>query len=328
MIRAGNLFGQFASFEHLWAAFRRARRGARLNRRNAPVIFSAENEVLQLREELLNGTYHPRPYRYFQIYEPKKRIISVADFRDRVVHHALVGVLEPVFERQFDYDSYATRKNKGAHAAIRRAQRCLQQNEWFLKADIDSYFAAIRHDTLLDILRRKIKDERLLEVAARIIRAGGPEGCGLPIGNLTSQFLANVYLDPYDRFVRQNLGARAYIRYMDDFVLFHPDKSVLKFWQKQSARFLTDRLGLRLKPSATFINSRQNGLTFLGRRVFPATVRIAAPNLRRALAKLHVREADYLAGRDSEECYLQSLNSLFANLASADTLGLRRRLFR
>jgi hypothetical protein len=327
MKRYGQLFEQMTAFGSLLAAFHRAKRGTRLNRDNGGFIFRAEMELLQLRDELLSGAYRPQPYRYFQIAEPKIRTISVADFRDRVVHHALVGVLEPVFERQFDFDSYATRRGKGTHLAVRRAQAFLQHSDWYLKSDVDGYFASIRHDTLLGLLDRKIKDRRLLDTAGHIIRAGGADGCGLPIGNLTSQFFANVYLDPFDRFVRQQLRLSHYIRYMDDFVLFHPDKPTLVAALPAAATFLGERLHLRLKPAATQLNATRHGLPFLGRRIFPATIRLAGPNLRRSLVRLRARAAQYEAGDISEHTYLQSLASLHANLASVDGQGMLRRLF-
>ena len=220
--------------------------------------------MIELQNELIEATYQPNPYRYFKIYDPKERTISVADFRDRVVHHALINVLEPIYERVFIHDSYATRKNKGTHLAVERAQNFLLFNSWFFKSDIDKYFDSINHQTLLKLLQRKIKDEPLLEIITRIVYNSNDSKVGLPIGNLTSQFFANVYLNHFDQFVKRQLKAKYYIRYMDDFVVFHPDKNQLKTWRIPIRAFLIDELGLQLKAKATFLNSRQNGLTFLG----------------------------------------------------------------
>ena len=326
MRRHGQLYERFASFANLQAAYRKARRGTRRNAATASYFFHLETELLALQEELMEMRYTPGPYRYFQIHDPKTRTISVAPFRDRVVHHALVNVLEPVYERTFIHDSYATRKGKGTHAAIAQAQRYLDQTGWFLKTDVDKYFDSIRQDVLLALLERKIKDRRLLEITRRIIGNGGSGGLGLPIGNLTSQFFANVYLHPLDMFIQQELGVRHYIGYMDDFVLFSKDKEVLKAHRSAVTGFLEHQLGLRLKPGATFLNQASNGLTFLGRRIFPSLVRFAAPNLRRMVRRMALRESAYKKGVITEEKLIESMNSYWAVLRYGGNAALRRSL--
>lgn len=315
MKRIGNLFDQFCAFSNLLAAAKRARRGTRLNGETAGFMVRLEYELLRLQEELHTLSYQPRPYRYFEIFDPKHRTISVAAFRDRVVHHALVAVLEPVFERIFIPDSYATRKEKGTLRAVSRAQQLIRHNRWFLKSDIEHYFDSIDHDILLGLLQHKIKDKRLLEIAERIIRNGGLAGKGLPIGNLTSQFFANVYLHPLDYFVQYELGFRAYIRYMDDFVLFHAEKERLKTVRPLIENFLNHRLRLRLKPSATYLNSASNGLSFLGLRIFPGMIRIRPENGRRMMRRWRLKEHDWLAGRLEETALLASANSYTAFLS-------------
>lgn len=208
MKRYGNLFSEFASFANLYQAYKKARKGAVGKPETRAFTFHLEPQLLELQTELLTGNYQPSPYRYFCIYDPKERQISVAAFRDRVVHHALINVLEPIYERCFIHDSYATRKGKGTHLAIERARRFLRKTGWFWKCDIDKYFDSMDQHTLIAILRRKIKDERLLSVVHRIVGNGGVAGIGLPIGNLTSQFFANVYLNPFDHFVKNELGMR------------------------------------------------------------------------------------------------------------------------
>lgn len=149
----------------------------------------------------------------------------MAPFRDRVVHHALVGALEPIYERCFINDSYATRKGKGTHRAVRRAQAFMRKTQGYLKTDVEKYFDRIDHAILQGIIERKIKDRNLLKLIGLIIAnsdrsRGLAKGKGLPIGNLTSHFLANVYLDPLDHFLKDGLGLRYYVRYMDDMVFF------------------------------------------------------------------------------------------------------------
>ncbi len=337
MQRIGNLYPQFCSFENLLLAYRKARRGTRRNQETAAFFHHLEPELLALQAELSSGAWQPQPYRYFEIYDPKQRTISVASFRDRVVHHALVNVLEPIFERRFIFDSYATRKGKGVHAAVARAQHFLRSNRWFFKTDVEKYFDSIDHGILLGLLERKIKDPQLLAVCEKIVRNGGSpyvgrghKGVGLPIGNLTSQFFANVYLDPLDHFVADGevggLGSPAYLRYMDDFVIFSENKEDLKRWRPRIEDFLAERLALQLKPSATFLNSRENGLSFLGRRIFPATVRLHPLHLRRITSRLARREKSFLVGEITEETFVQSSDSYWAMLAFHPTLPLRRAL--
>ncbi|MCE7924364.1 MAG: hypothetical protein DYG98_15060 [Haliscomenobacteraceae bacterium CHB4] len=327
MKRSGNLFDTAVSFPHLLASYFKARSGTRKTARLCAFSFLMETELIQLQEELRSGSYQPRPYRYFEVRDPKRRTIAVADFRDRVVHHAVVGVLEPVFERCFIYDSYATRKGKGSHLAVFQAQRYLRQNGWFLKADIEQYFDSIVHDILLDQVARKIKDRRLLDLIARILANGGTTGRGLPIGNLTSQFFANVYLNGFDHWVKEELRLRHYIRYMDDFVFFQMEKAPLKFLRAAAEDWLGKHLNLRLKPTATFINNASNGLHFLGTRVFPALIRLHPDNARRASRKLAMKTQLWENGDLPFEEYEQSLNSYDAHFSVYGTHALRKRIF-
>lgn len=252
---------------------------------------------MKLQEELTVKSYNPSAYRYFTIHDPKERLIAVAPFRDRVVHHALINILEPVFER------------------------------WFLKADIKEYFASIDHEIMLKLINRSIKDRNVIWLADKIISNGGTAGKGLPIGNLTSQFLANVYLDPLDHFIKDKEGVRHYLRYMDDFVLFSEDKCYIKDLRKKIEAFLSERLFLKLKSRATFINQRLNGLSFLGVRIFPRVIRIKPDNCRRLFKKMEAREKQYLACKISERGYMQSMMSMAGYLDSYNTLALRKKHF-
>jgi retron-type reverse transcriptase len=309
MKRHGNLFPTFISFENLYRAYKKAKKGATGKQETQQFTFHLEEELFCLQQELIEGIYEPQPYRYFRIYDPKERLISVAAFRDRVVHHALINMYEPIYERSFIHDSYATRKEKGTHKAVARAQQFLRRGHWFWKCDIDKYFDSIQQEVLLEIIQRKIKDKSLLAVTARIICNGGQNGIGLPIGNLTSQFFANVYLDRFDYFIKEEQKMPYYLRYMDDFVLFHPEKKVLKNLQHTVKHFLADELGLRLKPSACYFNQAANGLTFLGRRIFPNTIRIARPNLQRMKRRMARRQQELEQGVITVDKFLASMNS-------------------
>jgi len=223
-----NLFPQVYSFQNLLAAFHRARRGRAGREYVAEFEFFLEGNLLQLEEELRTETYRPGGYRSFYIYEPKKRLVSAAPFRDRVVHHALVGVLEPIWEARFIHDSYACRRGKGIHQAVDRAHALVRNYCYALKGDVVKFFPSVDYDILLGLLARHVADPPVLRLAARILESGAgvldgevepawfpgddlfsplrPKG--LPIGNLTSQFWANVYLNELDQFVKRELGPR------------------------------------------------------------------------------------------------------------------------
>ncbi len=332
MKRVGYLFKELCSFKNLYRAFHRACRGSGKTDEACRFFFRLEPELLSLQADLQSGAYRPAKYRYFQIYDPKERTISVAPFRDRVAHHALVGVIEPVFDLTFIRDSYATRKGKGSHKAILRAQEFLGRNEWYLKFDIEKYFDSIDHELLLALLQRKIKDKRVLDLAAVIIKNSDASrdlgaGKGLPIGNLTSQFFANVYLDPLDHYVKDKLGRKCYLRYMDDGVIFAGEKDCLREVLMMIRTFLGRELHLKLKERATLINTRQHGLPFLGCRIFPGLIRVKNENVRRIKRRMQMREREFQQGKIEEERFLCSMRSSVAHLAFADTLKLRRIIF-
>lgn len=314
MKRVGNLFEKVISFENLLIALRRAMKGCGRTQATCRFFFNLENQLLKLQEQLECGTYSPGAYRYFTIYDPKERVIAVAPFRDRVVHHAVVNVLTPIYEEVFIYDSYATRPKKGTHAAIERAQKFLRRWPWYLKADIEKYFYCVNHDILLEILSRKIKDDKLLKLLERIVRNTPPPGKGLPIGNLTSQFMANVYLDPLDHEIKDGLGLRGYIRYMDDFVICLDDRKELEDLLPRTEAFLMERLDLRLKPDATRLNKSTHGLSFLGMRIFPGIIRVRSKNRQRSLRRLRRKVRAWKAGYIEEEKMVQSLTSIAGHL--------------
>lgn len=309
MKRQGGQAELLFSFENLYLAFKKAFRATK-TAESFYFAYHVENEIFSLQSDLSTGAYLPGNYRYFSIYDPKERIISVAPFRDRVVHHALINILEPLYERCFIHDSYATRKNKGTHLASRRAQKFCRQNTWYLKMDIQKYFDSIKHKHLMAILSRKIKDPLFLNLCHRIIAKGGDGIKGLPIGNLSSQFFANVYLNPFDYWIKESLRIKNYLRYMDDFILFHNDKNYLRELSKKISNYLAEQLNLNIKFAC--INRTSQGLPFLGLRIFPALVRIRKENLKRTQRRVKMRRKEYEKGLLSEEPYGQSLGSLYA----------------
>ena len=286
MKRHGNLWPTLTSFEHLLGSSEKAKRGKRFRPAVARYEFALERELWKLREQLLGKTYRPGNYRSFYIYEPKKRLISAAPYRDRIVHHALTGVLEPIFEPTFITASYACRKGKGTHAAVDRCQQFARRFRYVFKTDIRKFFPSMDHAILKELVARKIKDPDVLWLVGHIVDGSNPQEDvqhyfpgddlftpgehqrGIPIGNQTSQFFANVYLDPLDHFVKERLRFKGYVRYVDDFLLFSNDKRQLNEARERISEFLV-QLRLRLHPRKNAIFPVEEGIRFLGYRVFP-----------------------------------------------------------
>ena len=304
------LFDDIASFKALLEASHRASLGKRNRGDIAAFLANQEYEVLQLERELQSGDYRPGRYRKIEIFDPKHRIVSAAPFRDRVVHHALYAVCAPRFENGFIYDSYANRKGKGAHRAVARYEKFRNRFRYVLRCDIYRYFPAIDHEVLKQDLRRRIACRRTLALIDRIIDASNPQEPvnvyfpgddlftpwqrrrGIPIGNLTSQFFANVYLDGLDHYCKEILRAKGYLRYVDDFALFDNDRQRLEEWQRKIARYLAYRR-LQLHPRKTFIAPTAETTSFLGFVLLAdGGRRLPEDNVRRFLKRLRkLREA-------------------------------------
>ena len=331
MKRYGHLFEPIATFDNLLRGAKKALRGKKNKNPVAEFYFHLEPELLRLEEELQTGTYVPRPYRSFMVYEPKPRRICAAHIRDRVVHHAICKVLEPIFEAFSIHHSYACRKDKGTHRAIRRAQTFSRAHRYFLKLDVHTFFESVDHQRLKELLARQLKDRRLLELLERIIDhpiPGGVPGKGLPIGNLTSQHFANFYLGHADHFIKDELGIRGYLRYMDDMLLFGDDKAELHRVLARVRGYLHDRLRLELKEDAVFLAPVSQGIPFLGFRVFPRLIRLQRAGWTRFKRNVKERERAYREGKLDERGLVQSVQSLLGHIQHAHTLHLRRNFFR
>ncbi len=330
MKRTRGVFEEALSFRVLCEAAHRAFRANRGNGDALQFMYRLEPELFQLQRELESGAYRPGPYHTFTIREPKERKIAAATFRDRVVHHAVCAVLEPVFERRFIYDSYACRKDKGSHRAIQRAWAFTRQDGWFLKCDVEKYFDSVDHEILKLRVHRLFKDKRFLDLLERIIDHNAPHnapGKGLPIGNLTSQYFANLYLDGFDHFIKEQLRVERYVRYMDDFLCFADSKEELQCVLSEVREFMDERLCLRLKTRKCYIAPVTQGIPFLGMRLYPGTVRLSRPSLVRCRRKLKRRQKAFAKERITEEALIQSTGSLIAHISHANTLMLRRQWF-
>ena len=324
MRRVGGLFDRVASFENLLAAYERAAKGKR-DRPSVAAFFRArEEELCLLRRELLDGSYRPGGFRQFTIYDPKERAISVPPFRDRVVHHAVIGVLEPIFEARFDRDSYGCRKGLGMDAALARALAFVRRFPFCLKTDISKFFPSVDHEVVRGLLRRVLKDRRLVALLDRILAAHEP---GLPIGSLTSQWLANFVLTPLDRFLRTVPEVRGQIRYMDDSLVFGESRADLKATLAAMREFLEVELRLRLKEKVTATYATRTGVPFLGFRVTPGGVEVRREGFRRFCDGVRRAEWLYRTGRLDAAALAASVTSRIAHLSRAKSLALRRAFF-
>ena len=337
------LYPQICSFENLWTAAHKAQRGKRFQYSVSRFNFHLERELFRLQEELLTQTYQPGEYHEFTIYEPKKRMISAAPYRDRVVHHALCNIVEPIFERTFIHDSYACRVGKGTHQAVDRFTKFSRQNRYVFKADIRKYFPSIDHEILKKSMRRKIRDERTLWLIDLIIDSSNPQEPaisyfpgdslfapverrrGIPIGNLTSQFFANVYLNPLDHFVKEQLECKYYIRYCDDFVILADDKDWLHEVKAHMAEYLAS-LRLKLHPTKCQVFPVMDGTDFLGYRIFPTHRRIRKDSVTRFRRRMRRLQKAYARGEVSLWHIRQSMQSWLGHASHANSYRLRERL--
>lgn len=327
-----NIYSDIASFENLLMSAHQAAKGKKECEYVLKFFSKLEDHLHDLRNELVDQSYQPGEYSTFFIYEPKKRKISAAPFRDRVVHHALINIIGPILEKSFIYDSYANRKGKGTHRAIKRFQGYLRQFDYVLKCDLKKYFPTIDHQILKELIRRKISDKETLWLIDLIIDNSNPQEFvldffdgdslfapterrkGLPIGNLTSQYFANYYLDGLDHFVKEKLQCPAYIRYVDDFCMFGNYKKQLWHWLHAIEKYVAD-LRLKLNPLRTILCPSHVGIPFLGQIVYRSHRRLPGKNVRKFYKK-------YLNLSESTQ-KKQSLAAWFGHAKQANTEGLR-----
>jgi retron-type reverse transcriptase len=289
-----HLWERIIDFENLYHAFRGASAGKRYRWESLKFKTNLEESLITLQNELIWDEYKPEPYRQFIIKEPKQRLISAPTFRDRVVHHALCQIIDPVFENRFVYETFACRRGKGTHAAVYHAQKCTRaaQRKWVgyyvLKCDIKSFFPSVDHEVLKEILKRYISDKKTMNLIGIIIRSYesyNQDDIGIPIGALTSQLFANIYLDPFDHFIKEVCHVQFYTRYMDDFIILHNDKQYLQELLCKIEDYIHDRLKMNLNPK-TGIFPGKNGIDFCGYRIWPSHIKPRKSTVKRAKKRL------------------------------------------
>jgi len=329
MKKINDIYSKIIAKENLYHSAYMASRGRRYMDTAADFNFSLEEETDRLYKELLTKTYRHGKYRLFTIYDPKKRNIAAAPFRDRVVHHAVHDVIEPIIDKTFIYDSYACRIEKGTHKALNRAQGFLRANRFCFHGDIKQYFPSINHRILKEILRMRIADKDLLWLLDEIVDSApsNDNENGLPIGNLTSQFFANLYLNELDYFIKFNLRIKYYLRYMDDFLIFSNEKMGLVEVKEKAGKFLDGSLKLRLHEEKSQIYSTSVGIKFLGFRLFSEYRRLASDNVKRFKKRLNKFECLFANGKMTKTAVRDSVRCWAAHSKYANTATLRKSIF-
>lgn len=345
-----NIFPLIYDFENLFNAYKKAIKCKRYRPDVMEYTDRLEENLIELQNELIWKTYSVGRYNIFYVYEPKKRMIMSLQFKDRVAQHAIYSILNPYFEKQFISDSYACRVGKGTHRAIKKLQNWLRKTErkqkrfYYLKLDISKYFYRVDHEILMGILQRKIADKDLLHVLSVIINCedthfGLPLGAdvgnvaydellgevGLPIGNLTSQMFANLYLNELDQHCKHHLHLKYYIRYMDDIIILHHDKKFLEKIKQDIAGFLETKLHLQLN-NKTCIRPTSMGIEFVGFRVWSTHIKLRKKTAKKMEKRLKYMFRAFTAGEIDRETLDRSIASYKGILQHFNSYGLRQSL--
>lgn len=340
-----NLYSELCSHENLKLAFKKATKRKTLKPYVIEFEKNLKEKLLQLRTELLFHSYQPCPLKTFILRDPKTRKISVSEFKDRVIHHAICNIIEPIFDKRFIYDSYANRKGKGVHAALKRFdnfKRKITQNGrkiknaknnnnvigFALKADIKHYFETVDHKILVKILEKRITDKKALWLIKKVLNNHNTKqtGKGMPLGNLASQFFANVYLNELDQFIKHKLKIKYYLRYVDDFIILHNSKEQLKKYKKEINEFLKNQLKLELHPQKSKIILLYKSTTFLGFRIFYHFKLLRKSNLNKMLRRLEQFKEDYKQNLITKEEIMKSMQGWNAYASTANTYKLRTKI--
>ena len=321
-----HLFDKALTFSALLEAHKKARRGKRFRSEVIRFEMDLEGNLLALARELKTGTYKPSGYDEFYVYEPKKRLIRAAPYRDRVVHQwYVINFIKPIYSPRFIFDSYACLDNKGMHKATERVQTFLRfaekrsESPYIVKADVKKFFFNVDHATLFNILARKITDEKVLWLTKIILDS--VDDPGIPVGSYTSQFFANVYLHELDMYIKHSLKIRMYVRYMDDFIMVVPDKEMAQEVLRNVREFVSDKLKLELN-GKTQIFPVKNGVNFCGYKIKSTHMKIRTESKRRIKHKLRKFKVKFRQRRMKPEQIRMVLNSWMGYAKKADSYNL------
>jgi retron-type reverse transcriptase len=311
MKRVGGLYKAMLDRENFLLAFHRAAKGKRYRAEVGEFQDDLPNWMTSIRQRLCSGNFIFGRFHQFLIRDPKERTITAPCFEERVVHHAIMNVCELVLDRWLIDDTFACRIGLGREAAVDRAMQFCRKQPWCLKLDVRRYFDSVNHDRLLELLNRRFKDVPLHELFEQIVRSfRGAQGLGLPIGSLMSQHFANFYLGWLDRYVKEALQVRGYVRYMDDMLLWCDDRRELQRVQRECEIFVGDEMGLEFKPAQ--IRRIEHGISFLGCRLFPTHVELNRRSKQRWRSRVRFLEKAYRLGLISDLDLQKRLTSLTA----------------
>ncbi len=324
MRRVNRLYKQIPTYENLCLAFWKAARGKQDRKEVIAFRGSFDTQIHKLQGELLHHAPDIGHYRFFKVYDPKQRSICAASFPERVLHHAVMNICEPLLESYAIHDTYACRKGKGNRKAVSRAQHFARRHNWYLKLDIQKYFDSIDHGILLLLLTRRIKDKDLLGLFKKLFDTYHTRpGKGMPIGNLISQHLANFYLGCFDHWIKEERKIKGYLRYMDDMLIFGHDRVLLKAELEKIRQYLHGKLDLQLKANIQ-LNRCRHGVTFLGYRIFPGRITLSPRSRRRFLHKFKLYEQKWHDRQWSTAELARHMEPLIEFTRAAGATGLRR----
>ena len=308
-----DIFEKIISLENLFLAWREFKVGKSKKSDVQQFEFNLEDNLFQLHQELKDKTYQHSQYTAFNVCDPKLRRIHKAIIKDRVLHHAIFRILYPVFDKHFIFDSYSCRTGKGTHKAVNRLEKFAQKlsrndtrNIRALKCDIRKFFDSVGQDILLKFIKRKISDPDAVWLIEKIIRSFAR---GIPLGNVTSQLFANIYLNELDQFTKHILRGKYYLRYCDDFIILGENENDLKILIPQISKFLEERLKLNLHPNKINIRKYRQGIDFLGYVVLPNHRALRTKTKRRMLRKIRKKKFEFEEGIVSEESFQNSIQS-------------------
>jgi len=326
------LYDRLCRFENLYNAYLKARKNKRYRQDVLEFSINLEDNLINIQRRLMNGTYKPGPYYSFYVNDPKRRLILALGFEDRVVQHALNNIIEPIFERSFIFDSYACRKGKGTHTGADRLTYFLRKAKrnwgkvYCFKGDIQQYFPSIDRGVLFGLISLKIKDVCLLKIIKTVI-FDTPGIKGIPIGNLTSQLFANIYLSELDHFIKEKMRIKYYLRYMDDFVVLEQSKISLRSTWTQIEHYLIVNLRLNLNQKSSIFPIDQ-GVDFLGYRIWPTHRLLRKRSMKRMRRGLKHFQTQYSRREIDFDTINRSVSAWIGHAQHANTYNLRRKMFR
>jgi retron-type reverse transcriptase len=317
-----NIFDELITLENLFLSWNEFKKGKTKRKDVQEFKFNLEDNIFQLYQELKDKTYQHSFYSSFYVQDPKLRHIHKAMVRDRIVHHLISKTLEEIYDGTYIFDSYSCRKDKGTHKAVNRLGRfCgkLSQNNteniYYLKCDIKKFFDSINHEILIEILKKKIKDDNLLFLLKEIIKSFNRiENQGIPLGNLTSQYFANIYLNELDQFIKHSLKIKYYVRYSDDFIILNKDKAYLENLILIISSFLKENLNLSLHPDKIIIKKYHQGIDFLGYVLLPYHRVLRTKTKKRIFRKISQKMDGLKNNLITKKSFNQTLQSYFGVL--------------